>query len=286
MDLSADLANHPNRYAWVGEELWRVGVRFGWGAMAFAEIRDLNRHRTGNKHCPLRPKGFYAASDQLPVGEETATFGDLAAVGRAATAEAHGLLAAGGGRRLGVLVPARRGVAIALGLVLLLGLAELAGDAGRGVRRLAHREGAQRLDDRVVAHEHELRVHDRAAGAVAGHLAGDDLVTAQELPEGARVVGGQRLLGREARLVERVDDVLLGEHVQVLAGDVRNEPVAHGVGRLHALAAGGGAEHAHAEARRAGGRRDALLGRGRSEREASDEARGDGGERLVIPSHQ
>ena len=95
-DLAADLAHHPNRYAWVGEELRRVGVRFGWGAMAFAEIRDLNRHRTGNKHCPLRPKGFYAANDQLPAGEGAATaFGDLAAVGRAATAEAHRLLAAG-----------------------------------------------------------------------------------------------------------------------------------------------------------------------------------------------
>ena len=94
-EFAADLAHHPNRYAWVGAELRRVGVRFGWGAMAFAEIRDLNRHRTGNKHCPLRPKGFYAANDQLPAGEEATAFRDLAAVGHAATAEAHRLLAAG-----------------------------------------------------------------------------------------------------------------------------------------------------------------------------------------------
>lgn len=95
-EMAADLANHPNRYAWIGEELRRVAVRFGWEAMAFAEIRDLNRHRTGNKHCPLRPRGFYAATDQLPAGEEENTVpGKLAAVGHAATAEAHQLLATG-----------------------------------------------------------------------------------------------------------------------------------------------------------------------------------------------
>lgn len=93
--LAADLANHPNRYAWVGEELRRVGVRFGWGAMALAEIRDLNRHRTGNKHCPLLPRGFYAANDQLPAGEDSTTLGASTHVGRTATAEAHRLLAAG-----------------------------------------------------------------------------------------------------------------------------------------------------------------------------------------------
>ena len=75
-------------------------MRFGWGAMALAEIRDLNRHRTGNKHCPLLPRGFYAAADQLPaVGSPDAAvataLGELAAIGHAATAEAHRLLAAG-----------------------------------------------------------------------------------------------------------------------------------------------------------------------------------------------
>ncbi len=94
-DLTDDLAHHPNRYAWIGEELRRVAVRFGWAAMAFAEIRDLNRHRTGNKHCPLLPRGFYAAADQIPTSEEGAAFGDLTAVGHAVTAEAHRRLAAG-----------------------------------------------------------------------------------------------------------------------------------------------------------------------------------------------
>ena len=94
-DLPADLANHPNRYAWIGEQLRRVGVRFAWGAMAFAEIRDLNRHRTGNKHCPLLPRGFYAAADQLPAGEDPAALAAFTQTGRNATADAHRLLAAG-----------------------------------------------------------------------------------------------------------------------------------------------------------------------------------------------
>lgn len=63
-----DLAFHDNRYAYQGETLRRTVVRFSWEAVAFAEIRDLNRHRTGNKYCPLVPVGFYHAADQLPPG--------------------------------------------------------------------------------------------------------------------------------------------------------------------------------------------------------------------------
>ncbi|NJM27869.1 MAG: hypothetical protein HC856_05895 [Pseudanabaena sp. RU_4_16] len=44
----------------------RVSVRFGWSAVAFAEIRDLNRHRTGSKYCPFLPQGFYSALDRIP----------------------------------------------------------------------------------------------------------------------------------------------------------------------------------------------------------------------------
>ncbi len=65
-ELAGDLAFHANRYAPVGSSLGRIGVRFGWSAIAFAEIRDLNRHRTGTKHCPQVPRGFYCAMDQLP----------------------------------------------------------------------------------------------------------------------------------------------------------------------------------------------------------------------------
>lgn len=103
-DLSAgafvrDLAFHENRYAWVGDSLKRAAVRFAWDAVTLAEIRDLNRHRTGNKFCPLIPLGFYAAADEWPDSPETADvvaeLRPLHDVGRRATAEAHARLAAG-----------------------------------------------------------------------------------------------------------------------------------------------------------------------------------------------
>jgi hypothetical protein len=63
-DIAGALAQHDNRYAWLGSALRRTAVRFGWKAVSFAEIRDLNRHRTGTKYCPFVPRGFYAALDQ------------------------------------------------------------------------------------------------------------------------------------------------------------------------------------------------------------------------------
>jgi hypothetical protein len=62
--FAGDLANHDNRYAMMGPWLRNTSVRFGWSAVSFAEIRDLNRHRTGSKHCPLLPLGFYGAQEQ------------------------------------------------------------------------------------------------------------------------------------------------------------------------------------------------------------------------------
>lgn len=65
-EIAADMSLHDNRYAWLGSSLQRTAVRFKWDAVALAEIRDLNRHRTGSKYCPLVPVGFYSAHDQLP----------------------------------------------------------------------------------------------------------------------------------------------------------------------------------------------------------------------------
>lgn len=93
-DFGRDLAHHENRYAWIGAQLRRTGVRFGWEAVALAEVRDLNRHRTGNKYCPLNPVGFYCATDQVPpqnpnVAKELTT---LARQGYLATKKAKTLL--------------------------------------------------------------------------------------------------------------------------------------------------------------------------------------------------
>lgn len=66
MSLTDALKHRENRYSMCGTAASRIGIRFGWQAVAIAEIRDLNRHRTGTKFCPLAPVGFYAAEDQVP----------------------------------------------------------------------------------------------------------------------------------------------------------------------------------------------------------------------------
>jgi thymidylate synthase ThyX len=93
----ADLAHHPNRYAWIGPDLRRTAVTYGWKAITLAEIRDLNRHRTGTRYCPLVPRGFYGACDQLPDASSTAATAlrDLADRGRHWTAQACARLAVG-----------------------------------------------------------------------------------------------------------------------------------------------------------------------------------------------
>ena len=91
--LADDLERHDNRYAYFGESLRRAVVRFGWQAVAFAEIRDLNRHRTGTKYCPLLPVGFYHATDELP--EPDAEYVSLGKVGQDAARTARQRLAAG-----------------------------------------------------------------------------------------------------------------------------------------------------------------------------------------------
>lgn len=83
--LAADLEFHANRYAHFGTDIRRTLVRFGWDAVAFGEIRDLNRHRTGTKHCPLVPRGFYSAADQIPNDVDGTALGTLAETGRRAS---------------------------------------------------------------------------------------------------------------------------------------------------------------------------------------------------------
>lgn len=57
--LDAAFAGKANRYSIVGERIRRQMVRFAWNNMALAELRDLNRHRSGNRFTPLTPVGFY-----------------------------------------------------------------------------------------------------------------------------------------------------------------------------------------------------------------------------------
>jgi thymidylate synthase ThyX len=70
-DVSVDMAKDPmhtpegcfryktNRYSEVSSVIKRSTIRVNWSNMSIAELRDLNRHRTGNRYSTMIPKGFY-----------------------------------------------------------------------------------------------------------------------------------------------------------------------------------------------------------------------------------
>jgi hypothetical protein len=53
------LRHRTNRYGQQGLATRRMRVTFAWNNMALAELRDLNRHRTGHRHTPFIQAGFY-----------------------------------------------------------------------------------------------------------------------------------------------------------------------------------------------------------------------------------
>jgi thymidylate synthase ThyX len=53
------LRHRANRYGQQGKATRRMRVTFAWNNMALAELRDLNRHRTGHRYTPLIQAGFY-----------------------------------------------------------------------------------------------------------------------------------------------------------------------------------------------------------------------------------
>jgi len=61
--ISQAFAGKINRYSTVGNALRRITVRFAWNNVSIAELRDLNRHRTGYRFSPLIPIGFYLPAE-------------------------------------------------------------------------------------------------------------------------------------------------------------------------------------------------------------------------------
>jgi len=57
--VSESLRHRTNRYAYHGSASRRMRVTFAWNNLAVAELRDLNRHRTGHRYTPLIQAGFY-----------------------------------------------------------------------------------------------------------------------------------------------------------------------------------------------------------------------------------
>jgi thymidylate synthase ThyX len=53
------LRHRANRYGHQGTATRRMRVTFAWNNLALAELRDLNRHRTGHRYTPFIQAGFY-----------------------------------------------------------------------------------------------------------------------------------------------------------------------------------------------------------------------------------
>jgi thymidylate synthase ThyX len=76
------LQHRANRYGYQGKATRRMRVTFAWNNLAIAELRDLNRHRTGHRYTPLIQAGFY-----LPPEIDPATHQPLLAEQAALTRE-------------------------------------------------------------------------------------------------------------------------------------------------------------------------------------------------------
>jgi thymidylate synthase ThyX len=64
--ISESLRHRGNRYGMQGTATRRMRVVFAWNNMALAELRDLNRHRTGNRYSPVIQAGFYLPPEVAP----------------------------------------------------------------------------------------------------------------------------------------------------------------------------------------------------------------------------
>jgi len=61
--VSDAFSGKANRYSTAGTAVRRTMVRAAWNNMAIAELRDLNRHRSGYRFSPLCPCGFYLPAE-------------------------------------------------------------------------------------------------------------------------------------------------------------------------------------------------------------------------------
>ncbi len=75
------LRYRPNRYAQHGTASRRMRVSFAWNNLAIAELRDLNRHRTGHRYTPLIQAGFYLPPE-IAHANHTALLDEQAALTR------------------------------------------------------------------------------------------------------------------------------------------------------------------------------------------------------------
>jgi thymidylate synthase ThyX len=65
IDTFGPLDKHPHRYSWIGNDLSAIGVDYWIPRIAFAELRDLNRHRPGIKLMDMFPVSFYNGTESV-----------------------------------------------------------------------------------------------------------------------------------------------------------------------------------------------------------------------------
>jgi hypothetical protein len=75
------LRHRANRYGQCGTAARRMRVTFAWNNLAIAELRDLNRHRTGHRFTPLIQAGFYLPPE-VPRAPHAAMLADQLALTR------------------------------------------------------------------------------------------------------------------------------------------------------------------------------------------------------------
>jgi thymidylate synthase ThyX len=76
------LRHRANRYGQQGTATRRMRVTFAWNNLALAELRDLNRHRTGHRYTPLIQAGFYLPPE-IPRAPHAPLLGEQLALTRA-----------------------------------------------------------------------------------------------------------------------------------------------------------------------------------------------------------
>ena len=75
------LRHRANRYGLCGTAIRRMRVTFAWNNPALAELRDLNRHRTGHRYTPFIQAGFYLPPE-IDRGSHTALLAEQAELTR------------------------------------------------------------------------------------------------------------------------------------------------------------------------------------------------------------
>lgn len=61
--IKQSFSGKTNRYSILGSTIRRIFIRASWNNIAIAELRDLNRHRTGYRFSTLIPTGFYLPTE-------------------------------------------------------------------------------------------------------------------------------------------------------------------------------------------------------------------------------